>query len=89
MTTGDEEERAKQAIERLTDVMSRIPVDIGKALHPENVPAMAQAVAACAECTDPDACRVWIDGHEEGSRNLPPDFCRNWQYIRTHWPKPR
>lgn len=63
--------------ERMTEVMSRIPVDLSQALRPERVPAVIAAALKCRKCASSRTCDEWIASHDEGGGHAVPDFCPN------------
>lgn len=40
-----------------------------------------EMVLACTGCSDPGACRRWLDAHEHADRA--PGYCRNGELLRT------
>jgi hypothetical protein len=74
---------------RMTDVMSRVAVDLDGALRRDNGAVLAGAVLRCECCTRTDACDAWIASHEEGEGCPPPDFCPNSPLLRSLMPEGR
>ncbi|HEY7643980.1 MAG TPA: DUF6455 family protein [Hyphomicrobiales bacterium] len=74
---------------RMTDVMSRVAVDLDAALKRDNGAVLAGAALRCEYCTTTDACDAWIASHEEGEGCPPPDFCPNSPLLRSVVPERR
>lgn len=60
--------------QQMTDVMSRLPINLKQALHLDGGLAIGVASITCASCNN-RACREWIDDHVEGEANTIPEFC--------------
>jgi hypothetical protein len=67
--------------ERMTEVMSRIPIDLSQALRPERVPAVIAAAIRCRKCARVRICDKWIASHDEGGAHAVPDFCPNARLL--------
>ena len=80
-------EAALLRAERMTGVMSRVPVNIDEALRPENGAAMIAATRVCGRCTSAGACDAWIVAHDEGDGHEIPDFCPNAELMRSFRPR--
>ena len=74
-------EDAVASAKRFTDVLSRVPVDLGEALSEKNAQAMREAAAGCERCEMGEACDTWIEEHEEGDPDKTPSFCPSQQLI--------
>ena len=62
--------------QRMTDVLSRVAVDLDKVGVSEDGAALVQAALQCRDCENADKCDDWIGAHEEGDGAPPPHFCR-------------
>jgi hypothetical protein len=69
--------------ERMTDVMSRVSVNLDEALRSERLPAVIAATFKCGGCANAAACDQWIAGHEEGEGCAAPLFCPNAELFRS------
>lgn len=76
-------ELALLSARRLTDVMSRVPVDLEAALQSEDGAALLAAISACQRCKDGKACDAWIATHDDGGGHAVPEFCPNAAFFRS------
>ena len=60
--------------QQMTDVMSRLPINLKHALQLEGGLAIGVASITRASC-DILMCHEWIDEHEKGEANTIPEFC--------------
>ena len=85
--TSYERDAALLGAKRLTDVMSRVPVDLNEVLRPENAKAVIRAASECTCCTRDDVCENWIAANEDGGETTAPDFCPNAEFVKSCRPK--
>ncbi len=64
-----------QSAFRLSDLLSRVPLDYRVLLQPANEAALRAASDACRRCDQYAACDGWLARHEEGEDNRKPSFC--------------
>ncbi len=70
---------------RLTDVLSRIRVDLDAALGHKR--ALAVAAARCERCGHKHECDEWVAAHGEGEGHAVPAFCPNAHFMRSVRPR--
>jgi hypothetical protein len=68
---------------RMTDVMSRIAVDVEAALKRNNGMSVITAVLKCERCACYMDCDAWVASHEEGERHEAPDFCPSARFMQS------
>ena len=68
---------------RMTDVMSRVAIDVDAALRPDNEPVLAAAARGCECCACADSCDSWIAAHDEGEAHEAPDFCPSARLMQS------
>lgn len=67
----------------LTDMMSRIPMDVSRLAKPATAPHLAAAAIACARCGSVEACEDWLGQHPEGEGEAAPGFCPNGRFLAS------
>jgi hypothetical protein len=83
MTSKDEPIEVVMAAPRLTEVLSRVAVDLNAAMQHLGGAAMLGAALRCKHCATPEICDAWLATHEEGEGNEPPEFCPSAQFMRA------
>ena len=66
---------------RLTDVLSRIYIDLEPLLDEVDCVTLKAAATACVNCRYSHACDRWIARTQEGEENTPPTFCPAIRYM--------
>jgi hypothetical protein len=72
---------------RMTDVMSRVPVNLDQVLRRDNEAAVIAAARECVRCAWADACDEWIAAHDEGGGHTVPAFCPNAELMKSFRPR--
>ncbi len=70
----------------LSDVLSRVRVDLRGVLGEDGRVALDQAAENCASCEVAGNCDEWIAANEEGEGHPVPEFCVNAELLRTNEP---
>ena len=67
----------------MTDIMSRLSVDLNQAIAQDGGKGLQEAAATCALCPNLDSCLTWIAHHDEGEKNAIPEFCKLAEFFRS------
>lgn len=70
----------------MSEVMLRVPLDLGKALLEDNGATLIAAARRCGRCDFAAACDAWIRDHDESALHDVPDFCPNAALMRSFRP---
>lgn len=73
--------------ERLTDVMSRLHIDLNCVLSTENRKQLLAASDTCRLCRMTAQCDDWIERHPEGCGSAPAIFCPVRAYLTDCEPR--
>jgi Family of unknown function (DUF6455) len=60
---------------RMTDVMSRVRIDLSNLIAPSGQHMLRVAANTCRGCRATRQCDAWIKNHTEGDGHPPPAFC--------------
>jgi len=44
---------------------------------------MTAGIYRCMSCEEPEACRLWLRGHEGQGAEAPPSYCRNQDRLEA------
>ena len=67
---------------RLTNVMSRVGIDMNAVLDPKNCKDWIEAAQKCRKCESIADCKTWSSRTEDGDGLDPPGFCSNCSLLR-------
>ena len=67
---------------RFSDVLSRVSINLDKALGQGDGSDLIKAAMVCRDCSNAGPCRTWIKSHEEGGGAEAPHFCRIQRFLK-------
>ena len=68
--------------DRLTDVMSRVGVNLRSVYDPKNGKAWIEAAHTCKVCKSVEDCAGWVAFNDEGAGSDAPEFCPNAELLK-------
>ena len=71
---------------QLSNLMSRIRIDMQRASAIDEGAALVKAAMSCRDCDKLSACDDWNSSREEGEGAPPPEFCKLRPFLKAAEP---